>query len=659
MSEHQPWRDALAYYHALPAGERRGVDDHLAACAECRATLAAYERQDSALAAIPAIRPAGRRWAPGAARPGGRWLNLFGQALALGGIAALLWMFALQAQYASQLGASGIASSVPAQLVPESGIAIPPAVIAPPSPWLPALPWLGSALLAIGVLFAVSGRQRWTVVVGGLLAAGLLVSFVPPFSALPNPAGLYWRLAGGYSYDPHLPFKNDFLIAGRPDSTLRPYLDQLIGQVGLSPLDPVQPLRGYEILRVSLHPHHNRIVLVTTRFIYADGSSRIYPVPLLDPAQDLRGFWLAGWRNDGLERLRSQHLALTGQPFAGPADPVAVGPAQRLNALSPAANRLDESNPAHWLWGSVRVQRLVWAPDGRSFLAAMETDPGRRQLWAVGLDGSTPKLVASGDIREYGWSSDGGTIVFTLFDPAAAALSPDQPFAIQAVPTNSIGHQAVPIVTRLPTAQLPGLSAEGIWFFADGNLWRGAYAGGEPQLIASGLASENVRGEPRPGPGGQQAAFACGANLCLMPLRGGQPSGALITLAQAAGLAPAEMTWSADSSLLAVVDRSSNPGLPVNLAIVSSAGQAISTSQIAPGDVSEAPQWTPDGKTVLVQTYPYQGRRIVAVDVLSGRPFDLSQPHWDAYFALSPDGTQLLLNNGRGDFWTAPLIRRP
>ncbi len=49
---------------------------------------------------------------------------------------------------------------------------------------------------------------------------------------------------------------------------------------------------------------------------------------------------------------------------------------------------------------------------------------------------------------------------------------------------------------------------------------------------------------------------------------------------------------------------------------------------------------------------------MIAVDVPSGRVYDLSQEHWDAYFALAPDGTQLLLNNGRGDFWTAPIIRR-
>ncbi len=47
---------------------------------------------------------------------------------------------------------------------------------------------------------------------------------------------------------------------------------------------------------------------MTTRFIYADGSSRVYPVPVFDPALEFAGFWLGGWREDGLERLRSQHV---------------------------------------------------------------------------------------------------------------------------------------------------------------------------------------------------------------------------------------------------------------------------------------------------------------------------------------------------------------
>jgi hypothetical protein len=59
-----------------------------------------------------------------------------------------------------------------------------------------------------------------------------------------------------------------------------------------------------------------------------------------------------------------------------------------------------------------------------------------------------------------------------------------------------------------------------------------------------------------------------------------------------------------------------------------------------------------------VQTCRYQGRRIIAVDLATRQTLDLSQEHWDAYFALSPDGNNLLLNNGRGDFWIAEVIRQ-
>src|SRR5260370_42556083 len=53
-----------------------------------------------------------------------------------------------------------------------------------------------------------------------------------------------------------------------------------------------------------------------------------------------------------------------------------------------------------------------------------------------------------------------------------------------------------------------------------------------------------------------------------------------------------------------VSDRSSNPGPPVNLAVVTAGGKVSFTSEVAPGDVSEAPQWTPDDKTALGPPYP-------------------------------------------------------
>lgn len=122
---------------------------------------------------------------------------------------------------------------------------------------------------------------------------------------------------------------------------------------------------------------------------------------------------------------------------------------------------------------------------------------------------------------------------------------------------------------------------------------------------------------------------------------------------------PAEITWSPDGTNVAVVDRDTNHASPVRLVVTTSQGGAVLQAAIAPGDAAEAPQWTPDGQTILVQTYPYEGRRIIAVDVRSRQVVDLSQEHWDAYFALSPDGRTVLLNNGRGDFWTAQVVHQP
>src|SRR6185503_11957788 len=106
---------------------------------------------------------------------------------------------------------------------------------------------------------------------------------------------------------------------------------------------------------------------------------------------------------------------------------IQLGQAQQL-PLPPAANRLDEVYPAHWTWTSVRTQLLVWAPDGKSFLAITEMAVAQRQLWVVGLDGSQPVLLATGDVREYGWSPDGQWVVYTRYDDAASQIDPLRPF---------------------------------------------------------------------------------------------------------------------------------------------------------------------------------------------------------------------------------------
>jgi Tol biopolymer transport system component len=119
----------------------------------------------------------------------------------------------------------------------------------------------------------------------------------------------------------------------------------------------------------------------------------------------------------------------------------------------------------------------------------------------------------------------------------------------------------------------------------------------------------------------------------------------------------AELAWSPDGTRLAVIVRDPNGLRPVDLVIVKSNGAVDLEVEVAPRDVTDTPQWTPDGQAIFVQTYPQDGRRILAVDVGSGEVIDLSREHWDTYFSLAPDGKSLLLNNGRGGFWSVEVLR--
>jgi len=644
----QHYSDQLAYYRDLTPEERRTVDAHLAECAECQALLAQYERQDVALRAIREIRPR-RVWRPTIQGVGRRALARLGDGLALAGLGALIWLFALQVQVVAQGGGQ----FAPAALEP--GITLPPTRLAPPSPWLPALPWLAGSLLAVGLLFVFTRKSFLPTAVGVVVAALLLTSFVPPFSLLPNPAGLYWRVAGGYYYDPRLPFKNNFLIAGDPVNTLRPYLDQLIGLKGLTPLDPNSALERYEIVRVGLHPVHNNVTLVNVRFVYANGTSRVYPVPLLVPVVNVMGLWQAGWLDDGLQRLRSVHLDFPNQPFAREGDPITLGNVERLD-LHPQANRLDEANPGHWLWESVRVERLVAAPDSTGFLVAIELDTARRQLWFVPFSGESPQAIgAPGDVREYGFSPDARFIVYTRFDPEAASVNPMRPFAIavaareensrSAARSELEGYYTDNLVTGLTTEQLPGLTSEGVWFVSEGALWRAPYGNGAPERLLERVSAAIA---PRPTPDGARVVVGCGGALCLFEVQNGQ---ALNRREILFGVGEAQLAWSPDGAQLAVIDRDPNNLRGVQLRVLALDGAETLNVEIAPRDVTDPPQWTPDGQAIFVQTFPQEGRRIIAVDVPAARVLDLSQPRWDAYFTLLPDGRSLLLNNGRGDFW--------
>jgi hypothetical protein len=145
-------------------------------------------------------------------------------------------------------------------------------------------------------------------------------------------------------------------------------------------------------------------------------------------------------------------------------------------------------------------------------------------------------------------------------------------------------------------------------------------------------------------------AYACGDNLCLMNLDGSDRR-----VIQATGIHA--ITWDRTSTQLAATSLDANNLGPVSVLIVSREGELQHSADVAPRDATDPPQWTPDGKVVFVQTYPMDGRRILTVDADTGQVLDLSREHWDAYFALSPDGKSALLNNGRGGFWLTPVIR--
>lgn len=654
----------LATYRELTPAERQPVQAHLASCDECRSQFEAFHKQDALLTALPDRLPR-QQLQIERSGPGRFWngLTRLGNLMAAGGLAALsvatgLIVWAIATSSTVHMGSAPTAPGAPGPLV-----TFPPDLPALVNPWVLAAPWLGGSVAVIGALLALGKRNRVFPKLGITLAVLWVFTYVPPVTALPNPAGLIWRATGGYSYDPNLPFRNLIVIGGDPATELRPHMDQLIGQVGLDPLDPVQPLARYAFERVTL-PRDKRMVLVTTRFTYANGTSRVYDVPLFDPVIDL---YISNWQNDGLGRLRTEHLALPGQPFATESSPIHLGNATRLR-LSPQADQLDAANPYHWAWTSNRLQHLVWSPQGDAFLMVEQQPDRTEQLWLIPLDGSLPQQVNhGGSVLEYGWSPDGTLIVYTAperFRPLSGSYI--EKMEIVVVRRDALARGKGPVVQRaIASASQPDLTQQGIWYIQDGALRLMDYQTGESARITSlpdfgppslGLVSFLPVAVS---PDGSRLAYACGkTDLCLTDLDGRERH-----IIHATGIRA--ITWDRTGTRLAAMSLDYNNFGPVQMLIVSREGVVQHQVAVAPSDATDPPQWMPappdggtSGQSVFVQTYPMNGRRILTVNADTGDVLDLSREHWDAYFALSPDGQNLLLNNGRGGFWLAPVIRQ-
>ncbi len=482
------------------------------------------------------------------------------------------------------------------------------------------------AIGALVMLFRVRRVRRWRWVGAGVVLLAVW-TYLPPFSFVPNPLGLVWNLAGGYTYALDLPFANGFVIANDPTSTLAGGLEPLIGQTGLDPLDPVQPLIGYQFESVRLISQYD--TLVRTRFIYADSSSRTYDLPAYADHSFYRGYWFASWNNDTLGRARAdqQDMGVT-LPTGGVA-PV-VGTPVRL-ALPPAADDLDTRSAANWILPGVDEgafrQRLVVAPGGDAFLVSAATSPysPARDLWLVRLDGTAPLRLARATL-DYGWTPDGQQVVYVTEETG-------NPVSVVNRDGSGVHELARP---GLPA--LPGMTADGIWTLAGSGVRITAFSGGDHPGPA--LRGPNPANPIHPGPDGQAVAYHCGDRWCVEDTTGGQ----LVTV-QGGGNA---LVWSPDGQRFALA-------LP-NPLVYARGGRLLGILPVSPAHSPNQLQWSPDSRYLFASVFPdINSRRLLALDTQTAAAWDLTVPHWDPWFALWPDGGSVLLANGRGGFWRAPL----
>jgi hypothetical protein len=504
-----------------------------------------------------------------------------------------------------------------------------------------------------------------------LAAALLLVSFVAPFSYLPNPLGLAYMLAGSYTYRPDVPLVNGFATLGAdPVPLVRERLDRLIGQTGLDPLDPVQPLVGYTLRSVTVRPF-GPPATVDVDLRYADGSVHRFAIPATQYGHHPEVVLT------GLDRLLAEHRPLGAIPLATDDAPIRLGTPSRLPLAEPARH-LGMTNLLEG-WLSTSDTLLRWAPDGQRFLLRIGAAdaPADVGLWLIALDGTPPrKLAPYGD--HAAWSADGR-------------------FVVSVSATNGV----VVLDLMHDTQRTLGVADDGnvavngaaAYVLSNGVLWRHPLDGGP----ATRLPLPGARSAPTLSPDGLRAAYLCDDGLCLADRDGTRrahiPLGyisvepisqpvepitqpAATTPGPMPTALPAELTtldpphldgfglaWSPDGQALAVVTSSYPQGAlgeyPAKLWLIARSGQIERVIAIAPNWLAFLPQWTADGRFVLVNTFPNGGRRIIAVEAASGMALDLSQPRWDAFASLAPDGRRLLLWNGRGGFWMAPLRERP
>lgn len=518
--------------------------------------------------------------------------------------------------------------------------------------------------------WAQRGTERMALRRAGRASIVLLLwGAVPPFSYLPNPLALAYVLGGEYSYDPRLPFANKMMIIGDPTIRLTPKLSGLIGQTGLDPLDPVHPLKDFEFTKVSNREDWDGwsdSVIVTAQMMYADGTRRSYKIPMR-PDYSPWGFYVgfdervSGW-ND-LNRLYAEHVELPYTPLAkdGSGTPLHLGEPQRVRVPS-MGEQLEATEEGNWAYiggGLDNRQKILLSPDGGFVLinrwGRLGTGKSLYELWAIRLDGTgTEPVRLTDDVLDYEWSPDGQYVIFNQA----------QTSVVYAVKRDGSGKHKLNTPDYRQT-RLPGLNKDGAWFAKDSRVWSAPFDGGPAQEV-SGFSEIAANYFVYPSADGSRIAYPYSSEWYIQE-RGGGSSASVQLVGQGLNTAqmegdPRDVAWSQDGSKLALVSWLGHEWYPnqetnAALMVFDHKGQPLQEVKLADYGKASTPYWLPNGEHILVQTLPYAGRRIVVVEVDSGKAWDLSRPRWDAWFGVEQSGKYLVLSTGRGGFWRVELAR--
>lgn len=507
------------------------------------------------------------------------------------------------------------------------------------------------------------------------------LGFIAPLSYVPNPLGLYYLISGGYEYQPDSRAINRFALLGSvdPQAKLIPQLDALLGKTGLDPLDPIQPLASYRIVSILNHPRglNFESAAATIEFRYADGTALSYQIPVYDrvlPHEDR-----SRWRFSGLGRPLAINEELPWLPFPTTQTAISLGEPKRLRI------EIEEPIASGPYWSAAYLGWGNWGgavqplPDGKAFLVlrpkhdsigAFSTTllPEPAILWLVSTAGAPARRLDS-DVRQASADVTGRFIAYTRWrDPRRQ----EQGYHVtiydrEANTRRTVGRTDSPQVT---------IADNTLYFLNNSVLSEVELAAGtvrETLTLGDAAIVPTLRTPTALAisPAGDRLAYRCLIDLCLIdpggrnmqriPLNYPIPAGTQISPWRYESFG---VRWSTDGQRLAVTivgcctGGANTPYATPKLLIVERSGRILQEFALGPDGALGEPQWTPDGRFVFVNAFPRGGRRIVAIDTAGGQVADLSQPGWDAYFGLAPDGSSLLLWNARGGFWSVPLLRR-